>query len=320
MRSLDCGLNEKVISTTSAASKTIRVSQGDGDGIGLEVFLKSAILLSEERAKRLHLYANREVLKKVLSKLRIPFAIEQDNIIISNLSVRTTWCKGDAFDCFESAINDLAGKDILFTLPASKKSFPIGAPGHTAYLRQRFKRDLIMFFKSNEQHLGLLTDHIQLSHVNEVITPELVFHTTKAMLIGAKRFLNLSPKRVLFSGINPHAGESGLLGNDIEIYNPAMIELANTFPQIQFDGPLAGDTLYAKADRDTWLIFAHHDQALAPFKAMQSFNGSNITLGLDFLRLSVDHGTAIDIAGQDKANYLGCTYCLQLAFKALENS
>tara|TARA_R110000868_G_scaffold55424_2_gene172266 strand:- start:20343 stop:21284 length:942 start_codon:yes stop_codon:yes gene_type:complete len=313
-------LNEKAINTTSAVSNTIRVSQGDGDGVGLEVFLKSAILLGQSEVEKLHLYSNKETLKRVLSALRIPFSLTQDKVNISNLSIHTSWSKGDAFECFEAAIKDLSGKDVLFTLPASKKSFPSGAPGHTAYLRQRFGRDLIMFFKSNEQHIGLLTDHIQLSKVSETITPDLIFNTTKAMLIGAKSFLNLSPKKVLFSGINPHAGESGILGNDFDIYAPAIKRLASTFSDIQFTGPLAGDTLYNKADKDTWLIFAHHDQALAPFKAMRSFNGANITLGLDFLRLSVDHGTAIDIAGQDKANYLGCIYCLQLALKALENS
>tara|TARA_R110000868_G_scaffold38966_4_gene136155 strand:+ start:2751 stop:3692 length:942 start_codon:yes stop_codon:yes gene_type:complete len=313
-------LSEKAINTTSVVTNKIHVTQGDSDGVGLEVFFKSAIMLTHTNCDSLLLYANKNAVSNTLQGMRLSFKLYDDHVLVQGKRINTSWHNGDAFECFDSALNHIQSGDVLFTLPASKKSFPSGSPGHTSYLRARFKRDLIMFFKSGDHHIGLLTDHIPLDRVDATITKELIVTTTKAMLYGANRFLNLAPKQVIFSGINPHAGENGVLGNDLELYTCALQELRTIFSAIVFDGPRSGDTIYNSVDAKTWLVYAHHDQALAPFKAMRGFNGANITLGLDFLRLSVDHGTALDIAGKDQANYLGCIYCLQLAFKALGNS
>lgn len=310
-------MNAKVTSTISEDSKTVHITQGDVDGIGLEVFFKSACLLSPVQTSHLILYAEEKACKETLKSMALPFSLNDDSISIGNSLIKVRWSGETCLDSLDMALAKIEKGDVLFTLPASKKSFPAGSPGHTAYLRNKFNRELTMFFHANNTRIALLTDHIPLSLVSSEITPVKVYNITSNMIDGAYKFLNETPETIVFSGINPHAGESGALGNDLEIFGPALIKLKNNYPALNFDGPLSGDTIYNRANKKTWLIYAHHDQGLAPFKAMRGFSGANITLGLDFLRLSVDHGTAPDMFRLNKANYMGCIYCLQLAIKSL---
>lgn len=317
MRSLDCGLNAKATNTISVASNILRVTQGDPEGIGLEVFFKSFILLQSLQQKSIVLYANQKVCQRVLENLGIPFVIKPNRIDLSNAILKLSATEDNALDPFVKAINDMQAGDVLFTLPASKKSFPAGAPGHTAYLRNYSKRSLGMFFHAGQSRVLLLTDHIELSKVRDSLTSDSIIGTVSNSLQAAKRFLGEAPKNIIFSGVNPHAGEGGVLGDDEQLFAPVIKSLTQKFPTINFMGPLSGDTMFNRGQEDTWLVYAHHDQALAPFKSRYHYLGANITLGLDFLRLSVDHGTAPDKYGLNISNYMGCYYCLELAYKSL---
>jgi len=135
------GLSEKAASTTLDASNIIRVSQGEPDGIGLEVFLKAFIMLPANEAHKFILYCGESALKKTLSSLNLPYSFKDKYLIFSNNKLKLQYVDDSAFACFDRAISDLLTGDVLFTLPATKKSFPKDCPGHTAYLRWRFKRN-----------------------------------------------------------------------------------------------------------------------------------------------------------------------------------
>ncbi len=310
-------MNEKAINTILKDSNRVLVSQGDPKGIGLEVFFKSFILLSNEDALRFILFAGKSSCKETLTSIHIPFEISNDHIKIIDRKLSVVWCDNTTLHAFESALDQLNPGDVIFTLPATKDSFPKGSPGHTTYLRNRFQSDLTMFFNSPESNIMLLTDHIPLSKVEESITPQVVINHSLNSLTGITTFFGQSIKRVLFAGINPHAGENGLLGKDADIFKLALTALKLKKPNIEFIGPISGDIISTLAQRDDLIVYASHDQGLAPFKALNHFIGANITLGLDFLRLSVDHGTALDMFGKNQANYMGCLYCLELSLKAL---
>ena len=310
-------MSEKAINTISSDSNKVLVTQGDPNGIGLEVFFKSFIMLGRGSNSLFILYASKEACEQTLCSMGLPFSVQPNYLLISNNLLPVIWCDGPAYDAYTRAISDLNRGDVLFTLPASKKSFPGNMPGHTSHLRQTFNRSLSMFFSSPSKNVLLLTDHISLSKVEASMSYDLIMDQLLNVLVGAKTYLSKDFKKIFFSGINPHAGENGILGNDLNIFLPALKELRSNFKQQEFIGPLSGDIIYHQATECDLLVYSSHDQGLAPFKAMNHFIGANITLGLDFLRLSVDHGTALDMFGLNKANYMGCLYCLELAVKAL---
>ena len=310
-------MSEKATNTISSDSNKVLVTQGDSNGIGLEVFFKSFIMLERGAKSHFTLYASKEACKLTLKSIGLPFSIKPDHLLISNIHLPVIWCEDPAYDAYTKAIRDLNKGDVLLTLPASKKSFPANMPGHTSHLRQTFGRNLSMFFSSPSKNVLLLTDHISLDKVESSITPQLIQEQIHNVLIGAKAFLSKDFNKVYFSGINPHAGENGILGNDLALFSPVIKELNHRFKDNEFIGPISGDIIYHQATEHDLLVYSSHDQGLAPFKAMNHFIGANITLGLDFLRLSVDHGTALDMFGLNKANYMGCLYCLELAVKAL---
>lgn len=310
-------MNARAISTTSVASKHIRVTQGDTDGIGLEVFLKAVTLLPSHIQEHIVLYCNKTALSETLKSCQLPYSFKNHQLIIGSTIILCHWCEPDAFSAITSACADMNRTDILFTLPASKKSFPKDSPGHTAYFRNFYKRPLGMFFHAPNAKVLLLSDHIPLKKVDDAITSKLISSLTSLCLKSSQQYLKHLPRKVFFAGINPHAGENGILGNDVNIFNDALAELKSLNRDCEFIGPVSGDTLFHQANAEHWLVYPFHDQGLAPFKATHSFIGANITLGLDFLRLSVDHGTALDKAKTNSANYLGALYCLQLAYQTL---
>ena len=129
--------------------------------------------------------------------------------------------------------------------------------------------------------------------------------------------------RFIFSGENPHCGEDGLISKTDEKIVQAIEILRKNYSSHEFIGPLSGDTLLANSGTFTkkdCLIFASHDQGLAPYKAISGFRASNVTIGLPFLRLSPDHGTANELYGKDVANYIGAFFTLKESIRILGNN
>ncbi len=274
-------------------------------------------LLPAAQLQNFILYANQSAVVRTLQSCGLPYQLGDSYVTFGATKIACSWLSGNAFDAVVTAQKAMQPKDILFTLSASKASFPTGSPGHTAYLRQSSKRDLAMFFHGPKAQVLLLSDHIALEQVRKKLSTTGITDLVTLALESYQKFFAHLPQQVLFAGVNPHAGENGILGDDSALMKPAITALNQRFKSIKFGGPVSGDTLFQQADKDTWLVYSFHDQGLAPFKATHGLIGANITLGLDYLRLSVDHGTAPDLFSRNKANYLGCLYCLQLALKTL---
>jgi 4-hydroxythreonine-4-phosphate dehydrogenase len=172
-----------------------------------------------------------------------------------------------------------------------------------------------MTFKGLSQNVLLITDHIPLREVALKIDSNLIKEKTRITLENFKKYF-YSFDEIIFSGINPHAGENGILGNEEKHIVSAISDLTKIYGDI-FHGPFSGDTLHhhLRKDKHQLMVYMSHDQGLAQFKAQYGLIGLNITLGLPFLRLSVDHGTAFDLYGKNKANISGMIYLFKQAFE-----
>ncbi|RZF23094.1 4-hydroxythreonine-4-phosphate dehydrogenase PdxA [Halobacteriovorax vibrionivorans] len=278
----------------------IYVTAGHEKGIGLEVFLKAYSLLSSAQQEQFHLFVGEEFTKELPSSL-------------SYTAVKAPY----SHNALELACNKCGPNDILVTMPTTKDELFFNGKnvsGHTEYFRKRYNNEnIVMFFKSYEANVLLITDHIPLKEVPTKINSDLIHKKINICVDNyTKYFGNLN--EIIISGINPHAGEGGILGDEEKEVTNAIKGL--TVKQ-KVSGPLPADGLFINDcfAHDKLFVYMYHDQGLAPFKTMFKSKGANITLGLPFLRLSVDHGTAFDLYGKDCANYMGCYYVLKLALK-----
>ncbi|MCY4524565.1 MAG: 4-hydroxythreonine-4-phosphate dehydrogenase PdxA, partial [Halobacteriovoraceae bacterium] len=182
--------------------------------------------------------------------------------------------------------------------------------GHTDFFRRYFKNDSItMTFSGEDCLIILITDHIPLWKVPKHITEELIHNKIQIVLQEWEKYF-YPVEKVFFSGINPHAGESGLLGKEDIVITNAIKKLKKNY-SLDFSGPFSADSLFLKKNANSMMVYMYHDQALSWFKERYGFLGLNITLGLPFLRFSMDHGTAFDLYGNNQAYYLGCFYLLK---------
>lgn len=294
----------------------IHVSQGHEKSIGLEVFLKSFLLLDNDKQSQFILYAFTDSLKETLDSINVSYSIDEDLICLAGSylklkSLERNMELSESLVSLKSAISNIQRGDVLLTIPTTKSQLKEGEitfSGHTDYFRKKFPDTTpVMIFKSKNSYVSLLTEHIPLSEVEEKITKPLVINKVKTLLNSHFEF-----NQFIFSGINPHCGEEGLMGSADHSLKEYIKELSTSYPHIQFLGPLSGDTLPLKATSATsCLIAANHDQGLAPLKGSSGFRAVNITAGLPFLRVSPDHGTAFDLYGKNRSNYLGmhCTIC-----------
>lgn len=300
----------------------IHVSQGHEKSISLEVFLRSCFLLNSSQLSQIVLHADPQSLEGNLKDLRFQYELKDNEIILQG-DIRIPWKKTQAqksnpsLSSLESALQDIQAEDVLVTLPTSKDQFPDSLAGHTEYFRKTFsKTDLAMTFFDGRQFTLLITDHIPLAKVPDAVTCESVFQKTCYALDGIQKYF-WPIEQAIFSGINPHAGEAGQLGTEDARITDAIQKLRESYKSVGSIGPLSGDTLHnhVSAHKNCLSIYMHHDQGLAPFKQKNLFWGSNITFGLPFLRLSVDHGTAFDLYAKKKAQFLGCYDVLLTALR-----
>jgi 4-hydroxythreonine-4-phosphate dehydrogenase len=193
----------------------------------------------------------------------------------------------------------------VVTAPVSKERLAaIGYPfpGQTEFFADRWGGEPVMCFCGGRLRVALATWHIPLHQVGRALGPHLL-HRTVAAAFELARADGIAAPRVGVCGLNPHAGEGGLLGyEEKDFINPALAHLQGEFPGLSLCQP--GDTLFARALRGEFdvVIALFHDQGLAPLKTVDFDEAVNVTLGLPFVRTSPDHGTAFGIAGQGKAS------------------
>ncbi len=293
----------------------IYVTQGHEHGIGLEIFLKSFLLLSKNEQKEVVLVCDENVFKKNLIDLHLSQSFFSNLKTIPN----AVHSKFHSTNSLLTCIDLLGEKDVLVTLPTSKDQLIYQnkhCAGYTEFFRAYYQNQSIpMTFMGLGKNILLITDHVSLKEVGSSITSNLIVEKTKVTLDSYKKYF--SPiEDVVFAGINPHAGEGGILGSGEEHIKKAIELLSKNYGNI-FSGPYSGDTLHTKEihNKNQLFVYMFHDQALASFKSQYGLIGLNITLGLPYLRLSVDHGTAFDLYGKNKANATSMIYLFKKAFE-----
>jgi 4-hydroxythreonine-4-phosphate dehydrogenase len=213
-----------------------------------------------------------------------------------------------AYDAIVSATADaLAGRvDALATAPINKAAFAAaGLPwkGHTELLAHLCGvRDVAMMFWSEKLRVVLATVHVPLAEVPRALTSDRLRTVIQLAAESLPRFGVKSP-RLAVAGLNPHAGEDGLLGTEErDVMAPAVAAARSR--GIDVSGPWPADTIFVRAAKGEFdaVIAAYHDQGLVPVKLVAFGEAVNVTLGLPIIRTSVDHGTAFDIAGQGVAD------------------
>jgi len=318
----------------------IGISQGDINGIGLEVIMKTfsdpamlelctPVLYSSAKTVAFH--------KKALQMEHFNFntitsadgitarKVNLANIYSEDVTIelgKLTDAGGQyAIKSFVAACESLSKGRIeaLVTAPIHKHNTHTDAfpyTGHTAYLDERFgKGNSLMMLIAGELKVALCTDHLPIVAVAEAITQERILRKLKALANSLKQDFSINKPRIAVLGLNPHAGDSGTIGGEEEkiivpAVKAAMQEGMLVYGPYPADG-FFGSMTFKKFDA---VLAMYHDQGLIPFKYMAFDSGVNYTAGLPVIRTSPDHGTAFDIAGKNQANeqsfrnaiYLAC--------------
>ena len=283
----------------------IAISVGDLNGVGFEIALKS-----HEQVSKLcePIYCSNSSLTLQaanLLQMDVPSSFTTSHVD-GDFSIKAGEVSKDAgrysYNSFMRAIELCESKsaDALVTMPIHKEAWKLAGldfVGHTDLLRQYFKEDAIMMLGCREMYVALFTEHIPLRDVaNSIETEKLA----KFLLDLHKSIGN---NKVAVLGLNPHAGDNGVLGNEEKKIEQAM-EIANSLiGEELFFGPVVPDIAFTPDFRKNYQYFVamYHDQGLAPLKALYFDESINVSLNLPIIRTSVDHGTAFDIAYQGKA-------------------
>ena len=213
-----------------------------------------------------------------------------------------------AFESIKKGVKDLKdGKiDVLVTPPINKEAihsedFPF--MGHTDYIDSEINGSSTMMMVSNDLRIALLTEHIPVAKVTDLITPELVENKVNALNETLMRDFQIERPKIAILSIDPHAGDGGVIAeNDKKLIVPAIKKVQDSGVLVY--GPFSADSFFGSAEYKKYdlIIAAYHDQGLIPFKTLSFGTGVNYTSGLDKIRTSPDHGTAYSIAGKGVAS------------------
>jgi 4-hydroxythreonine-4-phosphate dehydrogenase len=322
----------------SGAIAPIALTMGDPAGIGPEIVAR---LCAENDLPRLLVIGDEAMMRRAIGITGVSLAIHAidsvasarfapgsiDLLRVGSLPADLPFGKVDAragaaaYSYVERAIREaLAGTiSAIVTAPLNKeamKAAGIHYPGHTEILaEQSGAGSYAMMLANDELRVALVTIHVPLSEVGRLVTIEAELETIRLAHHACLRFGIVKP-RVAVAGLNPHAGEHGLFGpEEGAVIVPAIA--AARAQGIDASGPWAGDTIFMRARRGEFdvVVAQYHDQGLIPVKYLGVDEGVNITIGLPFIRTSVDHGTAFDIAGTGKADHASLRYALRMAMK-----
>jgi 4-hydroxythreonine-4-phosphate dehydrogenase len=305
----------------------IGISCGDINGIGTELIIKT---FSDNRIleqctpviftsnKLLNFY------KKAVPDVHFNYQNTRDLSRVSPRQVNVYNCWEEDMVITPGQLNETGGKYAvksllaaadaimqghiqgLVTAPINKKN--VQAPnfsytGHTPFLKTLANTsDVLMLLYASDIRVALVTEHIPVSNISEHLSRELILSKLNMLHNSLRRDFGIDKPKIAVLGLNPHAGDEGLIGNEEEkIIIPALKDAKH---KMLVHGPFSADAFFA---RRSYLQFdavlaMYHDQGLIPFKTIAVGEGVNFTAGLPFVRTSPDHGTAFDIAGQNKAD------------------
>jgi len=285
--------------------KKVAISVGDLNGIGIQLILENHDIISKEIEA---VYCiDRSMLEQAAQKLNL--SIPTDFNTIENIAadfeidagVVSKESGAYAYASFVKAVELARNKEVdaITTLPIHKKAWELAGvayKGHTDALRDFFDAEAIMMLGSPKMYVALFTEHIPLKEVAGSINEKALTRFLIDFYQTAK-----PDTQVGVLGLNPHAGDDGVLGNEERIIQKAIDNAHREIGSKIFSAPLVPDVAFTPRVRAnyTHYIAMYHDQGLAPLKALYFDEGINVSLNLPILRTSVDHGTAFDIAYKD---------------------
>jgi 4-hydroxythreonine-4-phosphate dehydrogenase len=313
----------------SEKKPVIGFSCGDINGIGIEIIIKA---LSDTRLHELCtpvVFSSNKVInfyKKSLPDINFSYQAtrELDRLNPKQVTIYSCWEEEVAIT--PGQLNDIGGQyaiksllaatealknkqiDALVTAPIHKKNvysetFPY--TGHTPFLKAFFNaNDVAMLMAADNLKVALLTEHVPVGEVAKHITREAIISKLKIVNQSLKQDFGIDKPKIAVLGLNPHAGDEGLIGKEEEeIIKPAIKEAKQQHDVFCF-GPYSSDAFFARAQYEKFdaVLAMYHDQGLIPFKSLAIGDEVNYTAGLPVIRTSPDHGTAFDIAGKGKAD------------------
>lgn len=323
-------------SNAGSLRPVVGITIGDAAGIGPEISLKAVADRAIAKECRPVLIGDRAYLEKAARQVDLPLRLipftdkpEIDAVEVvdmSNLPAdiptgEDTAATGRASaENIETAVRLCTeGRiDAIATAPISKKAISLGGfdfPGHTEFLAELTgTRDFAMSFFADQLRVVLLSTHVSLRNAIELVTTEKL---TALIRFTDRELSKLLSKRVRIAvaGLNPHASEQGMFGDEEEREIAPAIESCRSQFSIDVSGPYSPDTIFLRGHRGDFdaVVACYHDQATIAVKSLSFGASVNVTLGLPIIRTSVDHGTAYDIAGRGVADPSSMKAAVRLA-------
>ncbi|TSA63406.1 MAG: 4-hydroxythreonine-4-phosphate dehydrogenase PdxA [Sediminibacterium sp.] len=305
----------------------IGFTSGDLNGIGLELIIKT---LSDHRILEICtpvVFASNKCInfyRKTLPESNFNFSSVKELNRLNPKQVNIFNCWEEEVAITPGQLNEIGGKYALESLKQATQALKDGhiqglvtAPihkkniqsdsfqytGHTPFFKAFFGvQDVVMLMVSENLRVGLVTEHVTIADVAKNITRENILLKLKIMHNSLQKDFGVDKPKIAVLGLNPHAGDEGLIGNEEEtIIKPAIKDAKHSM--LVF-GPYSADAFFARGQYEKFdaVLAMYHDQGLIPFKSLAIGEGVNYTAGLPVIRTSPDHGTAFDIAGKDKAD------------------
>ncbi len=316
---------------------------GDCNGIGIEILLKALrnLLPSCKEFFSIIISGNIGTIAEYAEKIQFPIKSEGNNIIIDSNNVEILHCSAYsnvnfgkvseeagklAIESIENAVEFIqnSNADGLITMPINKGTVYLAGwkyLGHTEFLAHKSNVDNpLMILFNNEIRVALVTIHIPLKLVTNEINIVQIVDKLSVFNSSLKQDYCINAPRIAVLGVNPHSGENGNIGDEeIKIITPAISQARAD--GINAYGPFPADGFFA---HQLWkqfdgILAMYHDQGLIPIKMLSKGEGVNFTAGLPFVRTSVDHGTAFEIAGKGIANEISAINAILNCYKILVN-
>ncbi|MCU0389389.1 MAG: 4-hydroxythreonine-4-phosphate dehydrogenase PdxA [Chitinophagaceae bacterium] len=314
---------------------------GDLNGIGLEIIIKS---LSDNRVLDICtpvIFASNKTVnfyRKALPEGNFQFQSLKEFSRLNPKMINLFNCWEEEIQITPGQMNETGGKyarislqmatdalkngeiDALVTAPIHKnniQSEDFNYTGHTPFFRDKFGvPDVVMLMVADNMKVAVLSEHVPLAQAAKEVTAEAIKRKVQILIAALKRDYGVDKPKIAVLGLNPHAGDEGLVGKEeIEIIQPAIKELKQQGNMVF--GPYPADAFFARQQflKFDAVLAMYHDQGLIPFKSLAFGEGVNYTAGLPVVRTSPDHGTAFDIAGQGKADH---TSMLAALYEAID--
>ncbi len=315
-------------------NKIIAITIGDIKGIGIELILS---LWIKNIKRKFVIFSDKKVIKAYLKKnkhdIDINIVNKNNKIIFKNnkLNVYHFYSKNDVENTYKSLIfaheecfnQKFSG---LITLPLRKdliiKYIDSKFEGQTELFQKLEKKESVnMIFTYKNIIISTLTTHIPLNKIiNRIKNKKYISNRIKSLNNSLKEDFAIKKPKILISGINPHSGENGKIGNEEIKFIIPEINKAKKL-KINIDGPISGDAMLNALNMKKYncFLFIFHDQALIPFKLISRYSGVNYTSNLKIIRTSPDHGTAYNLVGKNKASHKSLLNCFNVINKIIKN-